>query len=62
MTFIFEDESSSWMPYGSMRQFIDTSNLTKYKSALIAYYCIPGAGSTGVITIAVRVDDKNKTI
>ncbi|MCX6457493.1 MAG: hypothetical protein NTU55_00350 [Actinobacteria bacterium] len=60
MTFICEDESSSWMPYGSMRQFIDTSKLTKYKSALIAYYCIPGAGSTGVITIAVRLNDKNE--
>ena len=60
MTFICEDESSSWMPYGSMRQFIDTSKLTKYKSALIAYYCIPGAGSSGVITIAVRVNEKNE--
>ena len=60
MTFICEDESSSWMPYGSMRQFIDTSKLTKYKSALIAYYCIPGAGSSGVITIAVRLNDKNE--
>ena len=60
MTFICEDESSSWMPYGSMREFVDTSKLTKYKSALIAYYCIPGAGSSGVITIAVRVNDKNE--
>ena len=60
MTFICEDEPSSWMPYGSMREFVDTSKLTKYKSALIAYYCIPGAGSSGVITIAVRVNDKNE--
>ena len=60
MTFICESESSSWLPNGSMSQFIDTTQLTKYKSALIAYYCIPGAGSTGVITIAVRVNDKNE--
>lgn len=60
MTFICEDEPSSYDPYGSMTQFVDTSKLTKYKSALIAYYCIPGAGSSGVITIAVRVNDKNE--
>ena len=60
MTFICEDEPSSWFPYGSMSEFVDTSKLTKYKSALIAYYCIPGAGSTGVITIAVRLNDKNE--
>ena len=60
MTFICEDEPSSWFPYGSMSKFVDTSKLTKYKSALIAYYCIPGAGSTGVINISVRVTDKNK--
>jgi hypothetical protein len=60
MTFICEDEPSSYDPYGSMTQFVDTSKLTKYKSALIAYYCIPGAGSSGVITIAIRVNDKNE--
>ena len=60
MTFICEDEPSSWFPYGSMSQFVDTSKLTKNKSALIAYYCIPGAGSTGVITIAVQVNSENK--
>ena len=60
MTFICEDERSSWFPYGSMSKFVDTSQITKYKSALIAYYCIPGAGSTGVINIAIRVNDKNK--
>ena len=60
MTFICEDEPSSYDPYGSIREFVDTSKLTKYKSALIAYYCIPGAGSSGVINIAVRVNDKNE--
>ena len=60
MTFICEDEPSSWFPYGSMSKFVDTSKLTKYKSGLIAYYCIPGAGSTGVITIAVRLNEKNE--
>jgi hypothetical protein len=60
MLFICESERSSWFPYGSMSQFVDTSKLTKTKSALIAYYCIPGAGSTGVITIAIQVNDENK--
>ena len=60
MLFICEDEPSSWFPYGSMSQFLDTSKLTKNKSALISYYCIPGAGSTGVITIAIQENDENK--
>jgi hypothetical protein len=60
MSFICESEPSSYDPYGSISNFIDTSKLTKNKSALIAYYCIPGAGSTGVITIAVEVNSENK--
>ena len=60
MLFICESESSSWFPYGSLSQFVDTSKLTKNKSALISYYCIPGAGSTGVITIAIQKNDENK--
>ncbi len=60
MLFICEDEPSSWFPYGSMSQFLDTSKLTKNKSALISYYCIPGAGSTGVITIAIQENYENK--
>ena len=60
MSFICQDEPSSWAPYADIAEFIDTTQLTKYKSALIAYYCVPGAGSTGVITIAVRLNDKNE--
>jgi hypothetical protein len=60
MLFICEDEPSGWFPYGSMSQFLDTSQITKNKSALISYYCIPGAGSTGVITIAIQENDANK--
>lgn len=60
MSFICESEPSSYDPYGSISNFIDTSKLTKNKSALIAYYCIPGAGSTGVITISVEVNSENK--
>jgi hypothetical protein len=43
-----------------MNQFIDTTKLTKYKSALISYYCVPGAGSTGVINIFIQVNNKNE--
>ena len=60
MSFICEDESSSYFPYGSLKEFIDTTKLTEYKSALITYYCIPGAGSSGVINIAVRANDKDE--
>ena len=60
MSFICQDEPSSWAPYASIAEFVDTTQLTDYKSALIAYYCVPGAGSTGVITIAVRINEKNE--
>jgi len=60
MSFICQDEPSSWAPYASTAKFIDTTQLTDYKSALIAYYCVPGAGSTGVIIIAVRLNEKNE--
>ena len=60
MTFICEDEPASWAPYASITKFIDTTELTDYESALIAYYCVPSAGSSGVITIAVRINDKNE--
>ena len=60
MSFICENEQSSYDPYGSISSFIDTTKLTKYKSALISYYCIPGAGSTGVINIIIQLNDKNE--
>jgi len=60
MSFICENEQSSYDPYGSISKFIDTTKLTKYKSALISYYCIPGAGSTGVINIVIQENDKNE--
>ena len=60
MTFICEDEPSGYFPYGSITNFIDTTKLTKYKSGLITYYCVPSAGSSGVISISVRANDKNE--
>ena len=62
MSFICEDELSSYFPYGSITKFTDTTKLTKYKSALITYYCVPGAGSSGVINIEVRANDKNEPL
>lgn len=60
MSLICEDEQSSYFPYGSITKFTDTTKLTNYKSALITYYCVPGAGSSGVINIGVRANDKNE--
>ena len=61
MSFICKDEPSSWLPYGSISNFIDTTKLTEFKSALISYYCIPSAGSSGVINIFV-VKNKDNVI
>ena len=41
MSFICQDEPSSWAPYANIAEFIDSTQLTKYKSALSAYYCVP---------------------
>jgi hypothetical protein len=59
MSFICKDEPSSYDPYGSISNFIDTTKLTEFKSALISYYCIPGAGSSGVINIFVVKNKDN---
>jgi hypothetical protein len=60
ISFICADEPSSFDPYGTIVSFVDTTKLSDYKSALISYYCIPGAGSSGVINIVIRENENNK--
>ena len=59
MSFACKDVPSSYDPYGLISNFIDTSKLTKLKSALISFYCVPSAGSSGVINIFVVKDKDN---
>jgi len=60
MSFICENEQSSYDPYGTIFKFIDTTKLTNYKSTLITYFCMPSAGSTGDINIIIQLNDKNE--